>query len=510
MISEELINIIDQNTNFIEFGYKLPVHVEDYCYAICSICHKSEKMRFKRIKRTFKRRGTYRHSACVARSDEGRQQRSKQANKLWSDPIKSAELIKTSRRMAQSDEGRQQRSKQSKAAWENPAYASMQKARIGEMFRSEEHRFLVAQRNHTQYDADPEKYLREKVSVLRSSEARAAHKKALASPEYRALHRRLAIERFKDPAYKQRISAGLEGFARGGNKSKPEKQIEEILTKLKLGFIYNKSVGPYNFDFYIGNLDLFIEVQGEYWHTLRNNENRDKAKYSYLRNSRPESKIIYIWDYDLLTGLAEQKISEAVGLFKFPTLDFDFSSITTSIISQDDAKKFLSSWHYAQFGKKGKFIYAAKLGEEILAIAKFGPVSRKEIATSIGGTPKDIYELDRFCIHPMRQKKNFASFFLSRATKAFFASDPQINKIVAFSDLTFGHDGSIYKACNWEEHSKVRPDYVYVKEDGWVMHKKTLYNQARSVHTTEHDYAKKNGWQKVFGKEKTKFILTRT
>lgn len=501
---------IDQEETLKQFGYRLPMHSTDKCYALCSVCKQPKETTLRAIRRTLKKRKTYRCGLCAARSEEGRAARSKQAKNIWSDPVLSKQITDKNVQKARSDEGRRQRSKQAKKAWLDPVFADQQKERICKMFKSEAHRSLVSERNKKDYLENPEEYLSKKTSALQTDEARLAHREAVSKPEYKQMHRELALERFKSPEYKAKIALGLEGFSRGGRMSNPETVVLEFLKNNGYDFIYNKQLGPYNFDFFIPKENLFIEVQGEYWHTLPNNERRDRSKYSYLRSAVPSAKIIYIWDFDILSGEYKNKLQQAFGMSSFPNLDFDLTDVRVEAASKEAARKFFSSWHYAQFGKQGKFLAGAFLGEQMIAAAKFGPVSRLEIATSLGADAKSVYELDRFCIHPMRQKKNAGSYFLSRFTRMFFDRFPECLKIVAFSDSTFGHDGTIYKASNWELVGTTRPDYVYVREDGWILHKKTLYNQARSVHMAESEYAEKHGWKKVFGKEKTKFVISRS
>lgn len=52
-------------------------------------------------------------------------------------------------------------------------------------------------------------------------------------------------------------------------------------------------------------------------------------------------------------------------------------------------------------------------------------------------------------------------------------------------------------------------DYWYAKEDGWVMHKRTLYGQAVNMKITEKEFAEKFGYTKVWGKEKLRYIYKR-
>lgn len=85
----------------------------------------------------------------------------------------------------------------------------------------------------------------------------------------------------------------------------------------------------------------------------------------------------------------------------------------------------------------------------------------------------------------------------------------EIKTIISYCDTTFNHDGALYKASNFELDGVVRPDYWYVNEDKWVMHKKTLYDHAKKMSMTEVDFAAKHGYKRVYGTEKFRFIFKR-
>ena len=502
---------IDKTRNLEIFGYEIPAKKEDKCYLICSLGNHSVESTLRALERTLKKRGVYRCSKCYSASEEGRTRRSKLSKELWANPAYAAHISLKSKEVANTRQGRKQRSIQAKNAWRSSDYSEFHRERTTELFKSEAHRNIVSERNKKDYENDPEKYLSEKVSALSTDRARRNHKLALANPEYRKLQSELAIERFKNDSYRAKIAKGLEEFPRGGRMSHPEKEIKSVLDGLGINYIYNKAVGPYNFDFYIADHNLYIEMQGEYWHSLPKNERRDKSKYTYLKTAYPDSRIIYIWDYDFNTGNAEYKLRTALNLeINLKTHEFDFNLCELKPVNPKEAKTFLNCWHYAQYGKAAKYMYGAYLKGQLIALTKIGPVSRKGIVTSLGYDTKECYELDRFCIHPFYHKKNFGSFLLSRSIREFFGVFSNAKAVVSFADSTYGHEGTIYKASNWTEVGKVKPDYVYRSPDGWILHKKTLYNQAASVHMTEAAYVKKHGYEKVYGKEKTKFVIRRS
>ena len=90
-------------------------------------------------------------------------------------------------------------------------------------------------------------------------------------------------------------------------------------------------------------------------------------------------------------------------------------------------------------------------------------------------------------------------------SKSLNLLDKSFKCIIAYADTTFEHDGTIYKASNFVHDKIVKSDYWYVKDDKWIMHKKTLYNRAMKVHMIESEFAQKFGYIKVFGKEKYRF-----
>ncbi|MGB2843280.1 MAG: hypothetical protein WBC02_00330, partial [Candidatus Aminicenantaceae bacterium] len=110
---------------------------------------------------------------------------------------------------------------------------------------------------------------------------------------------------------------------------------------------------------------------------------------------------------------------------------FSFNSI--SIVNNLDTVQFLESYHYAGFGRASKRIYSAVLNNEVVAVSKFCSPVRVGVATSLGYEFKDVLELDRFCIHPEYQKKNFASWFISRCAKSIFEKFDNLKYLVSFA-----------------------------------------------------------------------------
>ncbi|HEY8096127.1 MAG TPA: hypothetical protein VIE65_08535 [Methylobacter sp.] len=168
---------------------------------------------------------------------------------------------------------------------------------------------------------------------------------------------------------------------------------------------------------------------------------------------------------------------------------------------------FLDRHHYAGFGRYGTAIYCGFLHSEMIAIFKICPPVRNEVATSIGMSPRSILELDRVCLRPDCHKKNLLSNLLSRLVRLIRADFPEIKAIVSFADPNAGHDGTIYKAANWSFIGVSSRSYEYISKNGERIHKKTVYNAAKSRGMKEREYAELNMYARKYSVPKLKFMI---
>lgn len=336
-------------------------------------------------------------------------------------------------------------------------------------------------------------------------------------PNYLAKLSLSSSSSWDDPSYRLKQAKAHADWLSSGKDSIIEKVTQRILDQLQVPFERHFILGPYTFDLFVPGWSLLIECQGEYWHSLDNAKSRDTAKFSYVDRYFPGHRLIYLFEREFLNpGIVKQKLinelfgSECTGkIIDFSLSDLEIRSLSVKEKSRNSyyslPEEFLQSFHYAGFGRSAKLILGAFLNNQLVAVCKFSSVVRKEVSTSLGLPPSKVWELDRFCIHPNYQKKNLASWFLSRCVKQI--GDARIQCLVSFADSTFGHDGTIYKAANWTRHSAVKPSYHYVDRTGWVLHKKTLWDHAKRMGKTERSYAEEHGYQKIYGKEKEKFVL---
>lgn len=69
--------------------------------------------------------------------------------------------------------------------------------------------------------------------------------------------------------------------------TKPEKEIMKMLEKLKINYVFQFKPKGYSriYDFYIQNMNLLIEFDGIYWHSLEKSELNDKEKTEYAKDN---------------------------------------------------------------------------------------------------------------------------------------------------------------------------------------------------------------------------------
>jgi hypothetical protein len=172
----------------------------------------------------------------------------------------------------------------------------------------------------------------------------------------------------------------------------------------------------------------------------------------------------------------------------------------------EDVIPFLQSYHYAGHGRSASRSYVATHLDEIVAVVKFSPPVRKEVATSLGWAPDQVLELDRFCVRPRWQFKNMASKVMGLALSAVRRDFPSVTTLVSFADPGQGHTGTIYRATNWRHVGQTGTSFVYVDPSGNEVNKKRVYEAAKKVGVTEREQAEAMGLVKRTLRPKEKFI----
>jgi GNAT superfamily N-acetyltransferase len=421
---------------------------------------------------------------------ELKQFQSEHSKRLWQQTEYRTKIIESSKRTAnktpisdklleyyRSDEYRQLMSSSSKRVWQNKEYREKQLAGLRARWQDESFRRKVLSSKST-----PE--FKAKMRAIQSD------------PEYiKKLQNALAslpkVSRIQETLYSMLDDLGVEYYREYNNKPDDGQCV----------------VGPWSFDCVIprqGNRTLLIECNGDFIHRLPTKRAADKAKSTYIAKYHSDThELKTIWEHEF--ACKERVIGNLqywLGLNKPELVDFKFNQIEIKHCQASSYKPLLQKYHYLQTGGRGGIAYGAYLKNKLIAVCIFSPLGRQNIDIS-DQTARD---LSRLCVHPNYQKRNFASWFVSRCIKQL---PSHYHTIVAYCDTTFNHNGAIYKALNFTADKVVRPDYWYRSPDGWVMHKKTLYNRAVNLSMKEAEYAEQFGFIKVHGSEKLRFVFKR-
>lgn len=405
--------------------------------------------------------------------------------------------------------------------WKNEDYRNSVVDRMNKLWLDQDYRSRIVSKSITNWKN--EDYKTKTINALRHPDTRLKIKNASlktwsdqeyrnrikivrSSDEYRDKFRKLWL----DPVFRSKVE--------NITVSKLQILLYSILDDIGIQYFRERrdaphdtecKIGPYSFDCVIprvGKPTLLIECQGEYWHSLPRAIARDKSKASYISNNFPNQyELKCIWEHEFLHP---NKIANLIKYwmgFENETIDYNVDDVIIKITSTNETKLLLSKYHYISSVGRHGVNFGAYLGDELIAVAIFSNLPRSNI-TFPNINSCEIRDLSRFCIHPKYQKKNFGSWFLSKCLKLL---DKSIKLVVSYADTTFNHTGALYKSCNFKLDKVVDPDYWYVAPDGWVMHKKTLYNQAISMRMTESTYAELHDYVKVWGKEKLRYVYYR-
>lgn len=340
------------------------------------------------------------------------------------------------------------------------------------------------------------------LETIRNSEN---HKEAVNRPEYKAIISERAKERWTDPEYRARM---MEIRANHPRVSSIQRTLYSILEDLDIKHYReyeNKPndqetiIGPHEFDCVIPleNGELLIECQGDYWHSLDKSIATDKAKATYIERYHQNCEIKYLWEHEFKCA---DKIVEFVkywtGKTQFEPINFNIEDVEIRTCPASDYKLLLSKYYYLQTAGVGGIAFGAYLDNRLIAVCIFNPTNEKDCDNSSR-------ELSRICIHPGCQKDDFSSWFVSECIKLL---NPKYKTIILYRDATFETTHEIH---GFKLDGKLKPDYWYASDDGWVMHKKTLQNHAVKMGMEEKEYAELNGYKKTYGKEKLKFVYYR-
>jgi len=239
---------------------------------------------------------------------------------------------------------------------------------------------------------------------------------------------------------------------------------------------------------------LVVETKSEW--LARKPKEREKIMAGFARYR----------DRFMVVGDDLGELERRIGLAMSP-MEFSFDEVRLETVPASEYLDFYGAFHYlGRSGRRG-WTVGARLGGTLVGAVTVGPVVRAEMASRHGLEQSEVRELVRFCLHPDYQRKNFASWLLSRAVSRYGRENPEVRLLTSFADPAQGHSGTIYLAANWLADGMTSPSYHYVAVDGSSVHKKTVYDRARRCSMSEREYSELNCLRRVREPPKYRFLL---
>ncbi len=114
-------------------------------------------------------------------------------------------------------------------------------------------------------------------------------------------------------------------------------------------------------------------------------------------------------------------------------------------ILREDCAEFVLLIHYARRWTSISYSFGLFLDGELVGVCTYGTPSSPPLRRGVAGDgfKQDVLELNRLCLR--HNNKNEASMLVGASLKLI----PQGKIVVSFADISEGHNGTVYQACNF-------------------------------------------------------------
>lgn len=180
----------------------------------------------------------------------------------------------------------------------------------------------------------------------------------------------------------------------------------------------------------------------------------------------------------------------------------DHSNYNIVPIDYTSYNDFLKNNHYLSTHPGASVYYGLFYNAVLVGVASYGKPSGPTVAENlVGKTMKEfVLELKRFALKD--NKPNEGSYFLSRTLKLL----PSKHFVITYADPSQGHEGGLYKACNFIYLGMTQKKKNYSVEGKENLHPRTLVNYAKD--DVEYvDRVQKHRYVFITGNGKTKRAL---
>ena len=157
-------------------------------------------------------------------------------------------------------------------------------------------------------------------------------------------------------------------------------------------------------------------------------------------------------------------------------------------ISYDDTKPFVLGIHYARRMPCIQYAFGLFDGDYPypIGVVTYGQPASPYLCKGLAGekNKRNVLELNRLCMYPEYNGKNYASFLISHSLKQL----PSGTFVVSYSDWGgWGHIGYVYQATNWLYTGMTKRRTDKFSESGHARHY-LKGEMRRQIRTEKHRY----------------------
>lgn len=144
------------------------------------------------------------------------------------------------------------------------------------------------------------------------------------------------------------------------------------------------------------------------------------------------------------------------------------------LIERKVAQPFVEKWHYSKNinGLRITYCFGLYYNEELIGVSIFGsPAMTNQASKWNPSNPSKLLELRRLCCID-DTPKNTESYFIGKCLR-WLKNNSDIEVIISYADMTYNHQGTIYKASNFK-HVGFTPGGRVIMYEGKRYHDKTI------------------------------------
>ena len=148
-------------------------------------------------------------------------------------------------------------------------------------------------------------------------------------------------------------------------------------------------------------------------------------------------------------------------------------SFVVSICDRREVRDFIETWHYSHNinGLQSEYCFKLLDNDTLIGAMIYGKIAMRNVWKKYAEKEEDIIELRRLCCID-NTPKNTESYFIGK-TLRFLKQNTELKNVISYADMTYGHEGTIYKASNFEHLGMTAKGRV-IRYNGKLYHDKTI------------------------------------